>query len=285
MEVENIELGKVYVFPKIDGTNGSVWLDDFGNTRAGSRNRELTLENDNQGFYEYILSQNNIINYLKKHPKHRLFGEWLVPHTLRTYEKSAWKKFYVFDIFDDTADIYINYDIYKEWLDEYNIEYIPAICSIANGDSDKFHYQLNNSTFLVEDGKGLGEGVVLKNYDFVNKFGRTTWAKIVRSEFKADFHKKMGHPEMKGKDVIELRIAEKYVTRALVDKVEAKIINSEGGWSSKFIPRLLNTVYYDIIREEMWEILKKFRHPTINFRALNNFIVHEIKQHKKELFS
>ena len=50
METDGIELGKVYVFPKIDGTNGSVWIDD-GIIKAGSRNRELTLDNDNAGFY------------------------------------------------------------------------------------------------------------------------------------------------------------------------------------------------------------------------------------------
>ena len=283
MEVENIELGKVYVFPKIDGTNGSVWLDGY-TVKAGSRNRELTLENDNQGFYEYIQNNESIRHYLTEHQRHRLFGEWLVPHTLKTYTKDAWRKFYVFDVFDDNANSYVNYDIYKEWLDEYNVEYIPAICSISNGDSDKFYYQLNNSTFLVEDGKGLGEGVVLKNYDFVNKYGRTTWAKIVRSEFKANFHKKMGHPEMKGKDAVELKIAEKYVTEALVDKVEAKIINAEGGWSSKFIPRLLNTVFYDLIREEMWEILKEFKYPTIDFQLLNKITINKIKEIKKELF-
>jgi len=37
--------GRVSVFPKIDGTNASVWMDD-GKLKAGSRNRELTLEND-----------------------------------------------------------------------------------------------------------------------------------------------------------------------------------------------------------------------------------------------
>ena len=50
-EVDGIEFGKCYIFYKIDGTNGSVWLDNDGNLKAGSRNRELTLENDNARFY------------------------------------------------------------------------------------------------------------------------------------------------------------------------------------------------------------------------------------------
>jgi hypothetical protein len=216
MEVEGIELGKVYVFPKIDGTNASVWLDDDDITiKAGSRNRELTFDNDNAGFFKAIRSDyDNIHHYLYEHPTHILYGEWLVKHTLQTYEENAWRKFYVFDVM--VNDMYVNYDTYKEWLEEFSIDYIPAICSIANGASDKFHYQLENSNYLVKDGEGLGEGVVLKNYDFVNKFGRTTWAKIVRSDFKASFHKIMGHPEMKGKDTTEIKIAEQYITSNLV---------------------------------------------------------------------
>lgn len=55
-EVENIELGICHVFPKIDGTNGSVWLGDDGKIQAGSRNRILSLDDDNAGFYAAIIS-------------------------------------------------------------------------------------------------------------------------------------------------------------------------------------------------------------------------------------
>jgi hypothetical protein len=45
-EVQNIELGECYVFPKIDGTNASVWLNN-GEVQAGSRNRHLSFDSDN----------------------------------------------------------------------------------------------------------------------------------------------------------------------------------------------------------------------------------------------
>ncbi len=107
------------------GSNSSVWLDG-DDIKCGSRNRELTLDNDNAGFYKSILDDyDNIHQYLYKHPTHRLFGEWLIPHTLKTYDKDAWRKFYVFDVMIE--DEYINYDIYKEWLEEYDIEYILKV--------------------------------------------------------------------------------------------------------------------------------------------------------------
>lgn len=280
-EVEGITLGKSYIFPKIDGTNGSVWLDGTI-VKAGSRNRELTFDNDNAGFYKYIWENEPICAYLGDNPTHRLFGEWLVKHTLKTYKKDAWYKFYVFDIMVNNE--YVNYDTYKEWLDEYNIEYIPAICSIKNAGEDRLLYQLNNNTYLIEDGKGLGEGIVIKNYDYVNKFGETEFAKIVRNDFKADLSKAQGHPEINEKECVEVKIAEKYVTLALVEKVKAKIILDEGGWRSEYIPRLLQTVYFDIVNEEAWNFVKEFKNPTINFKALQNFIIHEIKQVKSEIF-
>jgi hypothetical protein len=120
-EVDGIELGECYVFPKIDGTNGSVWLDS-GVIKGGSRNRELSLDSDNQGFYVQMVNDQNIKDYLTKHPTHRLYGEYLIPHSLRTYRDDAWRKFYVFDVCidRDNDDVeYIPYDIYQPMLEEF----------------------------------------------------------------------------------------------------------------------------------------------------------------------
>lgn len=38
-EVLGIELGECYVFPKLDGTNASLWVGEDGSVQAGSRNR------------------------------------------------------------------------------------------------------------------------------------------------------------------------------------------------------------------------------------------------------
>src|SRR3990167_2374121 len=91
-EVQGIELGECYVFPKLDGTNASVW-NGGGEIKAGSRTRELTLEQDNAGFYAAILENDSIQEFLIYHPTKRLYGEWLVPHSLKTYREDAWRRF------------------------------------------------------------------------------------------------------------------------------------------------------------------------------------------------
>ena len=288
-EVENINIGKCYIFPKIDGTNSSCWLNADGELRCGSRNRELTLEKDNAGFYAAMIKNENIINYLKTHPNHRIFGEWLVPHTLKTYRPDAWRKFYVFDVAIDNDELergleYIPYDIYAPMLEEFGIEYIAPLRIVKNGDYEYFIHCLEVNDYLIEDGKGVGEGIVIKNYDFYNRYGRQTWAKIVRAEFKEKNRSVMGAPETE-KIMFEEKIADQYVTEALVRKEYDKIRVECNGWSSKYIPRLLNTVFHVFIEEEMWHILKEYKNPTINFKTLNTFVIGKIKRVMPELFN
>ena len=47
----------VYVTPKADGTNASVWLED-GEIKCGSRKRVLTVGNDNAAFCFWMMSDN-----------------------------------------------------------------------------------------------------------------------------------------------------------------------------------------------------------------------------------
>lgn len=282
-EVESIEVGTCYIFPKIDGTNASVWLGEDGLVHAGSRNRELSLEKDNAGFYDYAIQNGEILAFTASHPNLTLYGEWLVPHSLKTYRESAWRKFYVFDVLDEERR-FLSYEEYKPILDEFEIDYIPPIKIIKNGSYEDFVFQMNqNNNFLIEDGKGMGEGVVVKNYNYTNKYGRTCWAKIVTSEFKEKHTKAMGAPETEFK-MVESDIVDKFVTKALCEKVKAKIENETGDWKSAYIPRLLNTVYYDLIREDSWEILKDFNKPTINFKTLQHFTNCKIKEHLPKVF-
>jgi hypothetical protein len=281
-EVEGIEVGTCYVFPKLDGTNGSVWF-EHGTLRCGSRNRELSPDNDNAGFMNAMMVDKAVISFLNNDRDLILYGEWLVPHTLKTYNDDAWRKFYVFDVFDRNKERLLSYDEYSAPLVAAGINVIAPIAIIKNGSIEHFTECLSKAHYLVKDGEGAGEGVVIKNYDYKNKYGRQTWAKIVGNEFKAKHHLKMGAPVV-GCEIVEEKIAAKYVTQALVDKVEAKIVNEMGGWSSKYIPRLINTVWYDVVTEETWNFVKEFKNPKVDFKVLSHYVTAKIKELKKELF-
>jgi hypothetical protein len=280
-EVQDIELGECLVFPKIDGTNGSLWLGNDGQLCAGSRNRELALDNDNAGFMAWAVANESVKSFFAEFPNARLYGEWLVPHSLKTYRAEAWRRFYVFDVMD--GERYIPFSEYEPWLKAHGIDYIMPIATIRNGSYEQFINQLAKNIFLIEDGKGAGEGIVVKRYDYVNKFGRVTWAKIVTSEFKEKHAKEMGGDVIEGRKMVEEEICNKYVTSALVEKEYAKIVN-DGGWTSKSIPRLLNTVFYSLIKEDSWDFLSEHKFPVVDFNRMRFFCIQVIKARKPELF-
>lgn len=286
--VNGIELGKVYVFPKLDGTNSSVWTINNGipgnEIMGGSRTRQLSLESDNAGFYAWVLGEDRLINFLIKYPNLRLFGEWLVPHTFKGYREDAWRRFYVFDVMNNETDEYLSYDAYKPMLDEFHLDYIPPLAIIKNASYENFLKILDTNKFLCPDEGEPGEGIVIKNYDYYNRFGNQVWAKVIKQEFKDAHYKAMGAPEINMSIMNEEHIVAKACTLALVEKSVAKITTEKGEWSSKAIPELFGRMYYDIIKEELFDCLKEIKFGAVNFKTLKAVMINKIKILKPELF-
>lgn len=285
-EVEDLLIGKVYVFPKLDGTNGVVWYDkESGVVKAGSRNRELTFEKDNAGFYKYISEQTPIAEYFQKYPDRILYGEWLVPHTIKDYREDAWRRFYVFDVGvmeDEKRTKLLPYDVYRNELEDFIIGVLHPLKILNNPQIETIRGIADTNFYLMKDGC-IGEGVVCKNYDFINRYGRQTWGKVVRNEFKEKHIKTMGC-DVKTEVTVEDLIVEEYITKSLVDKEFHKIVIDECGWESKFIPRLLNTVYYSLVKEETWNFVKQFKSPKIDFKRLQKLTFAKVKELKGDLF-
>lgn len=281
-EVEGIEIGTCHIQPKLDGTNGSVWWCD--GLKAASRNRILTPDSDNQGFLYECLLNNSLISATRSLPNHVFYGEWLVPHTLKTYRDEAWRRFYVFDvvhIVEGEIKRYEEPDSYIPILQRYNVDYVPTIAVIENPSIEQLRGMLDKNTFMMRQGE-VGEGIVIKNYSYVNRWGRCTWAKMVRNEFKEKHIEAMGPPVLKGESTVEIEVATTYVTEALVRKELAKIVAL--GEDKPIQPRLLSTVFHAIITEETWNILSKFKNPTIDFKLLQKHVYAKVKAFAPEYF-
>lgn len=282
--VSGIELGHCYIFPKLDGTNAQVWIDDDQYIQAGSRNRKLSLDNDNAGFMSAMNEDLEIRRFLESYPNLRLYGEWLVPHSLKTYRESAWRVFYVFDVFDDEKEVFLSYEYYSDILDGFDIEVISPLSIIKHPSYEQLIKETEKNTYLITDGKGVGEGIVIKNYEFTNRFGVSVWAKIVTTLFKEKHVKEMGPSILGGTKMIEEQIVDDFVESHLINKTYDKIRIEKEGFSSKNIPELLNRVYHDLVSEEIWDIVKKNKNPTINFKTLYTLTIRKIKALKPELF-
>ena len=289
-EVEFIEQGKCYIFPKIDGTNASVWLGDDGEVHAGKRHAELTLENDNAGFFAYIRRHEGVRQLLEANPKLRLFGEWLVPHSLETYREDCWRRFYIFDVMwelHDGRELYLEYPAYKWMLDKYNIDYLPPLAIIDHPTKEQLISYLDKNIYLIKDGCGVGEGIVIKNYNFRSQNGEQIWAKMVRSEFKELHAKKMMSADkaLRGRMTIEQQIVDKYVTAALCEKERAKLELIVGKGMKSIIPSLLHNVYDCLIREDAYHFIFEFRNPTIDFKLLRYLCDWQVKEYCNDLFN
>ena len=287
-EVDGIEQGTTYVFPKLDGTNAQVWLNEDGTIGAGSRNRTLSIENDNAGFMNWAVKQDNLKLFLSHYHWLNVYGEWLVPHSLKTYRDDAWRKFYIFDLVDAETGEFFSYEMMKDVLDAYELDYLAPIAIIKNGNREHYEKCLDKNVFLIKDGMGVGEGIVIKNYEWQNKFGNTVWAKMITNNFKEIHHREMGAPVIGG-ETLEEKIVDEYVDAHLIDKVVSKIENDrvdcDMAFNPRDIPRLLQTVFYDLINEELWNIIKKHKNPKIDFAYLQRLTITKVKQERKDIFN
>lgn len=282
-EVEDINIGRCFYFPKLDGTNCQVF-DDNGKISAGSRNRPISLDDDHMDFMKYVVQHEGLLEYTRKYPNRRLFGEFLKPHTLKSYSDNAWNKFYVFDIRIEDNDYleYMSYDSYYNELKEYGIEFIPPILEARMLGNEDIIKILEKNTFLIKDGQGIGEGLVLKNYEWKNKFGRVVWAKVVRNDFRFANTIEMGHPVLLAKKRAETHIIESLCSSHLVDKCYNKILE-QGSWEKSKIPFLFHMVYRDLVVEEICDYVLN-ETPVIDYKFLKALCVSKIKDLKKELF-
>ncbi len=271
--VEGLTKGKCYIFPKMDGMNASVYVED-GKIRCASRNLPL---DENHPFSKYCAQHEGIMNLFKDHPELRIYGEWMIPHTVRTYLPEVWNNWYVFDVcasekhFEDVISgvhdgghYYIPYPKYKEILDRYGIRYLAPLEVIDNPTMDTIaDIVKNRNTVYIEPGCGCGEGVVVKNYDFKNSFGETIWGKRINPAFKIERTKKCTPDD--GTQTLEEVIAKRAITPELVLKEYHKIAENENPVNPA---KLLSIVWYCFVTECLWDELKKSKNPVLDFKLL-----------------
>ena len=98
---------------------------------------------------------------------------------------------------------------------------------------------------------------------------RTAWAKVLNRSFSVFKVASRGSrcEEKRDGTTTEHEIALRYVTQDLVDK-EYSRITAEGGQSGSVPGRLLSTVWHCVVTECMWDAVKRFKSPTVDFKLL-----------------
>lgn len=284
-DTDGILNGTIHVTPKLDGTNAVVYYEN-GQVCGGARKRELTIEDDNAGFVAWLRSGFKEATLLKmfieENPQLILYGEWGVGRvgSIKDYDKEAQDILWLFDCFSIDKKCYLPDEQWRPLVEEAGLKdfCVPIILTKTNPTEEEIVEAGKECKFLLSNANHSGEGVVIRNPSFRDKYGHYKVAKIVFDEYK----QKKSKPKHKvGVEDVELAIVDTYVTDAELSKAKAKtalFFNTlEFETSSKQIGYYLNLVWCDLLSDEMVNICKKFKNPTINFRKLRELVQERAK--------
>lgn len=259
--------GTVVVQEKLDGANFSVAKHPEKGLILASRNNVISVgghpSTGFNGAIEYVLDHPGIAKVLEHHPDWVLRGEWLTRHTIN-YEATKMKKFYVFDV-QDRDGKYVPISQYAAVMELREILFIPALAEFTSPSLDQL-------TELTQGPGAYGaaqkEGIVVKRYDFVNKWGRTTWGKLVSADFREANKIHMGATKH---DPIEIQFASK-VTDEDILKVIHKIRDAAGTTTIKDMPQVLGRVWNDAFTDRLWSFVQKEHVKEFNFNDAKRLV-------------
>jgi hypothetical protein len=295
-ETKGITDGKCYVFPKLDGIEISFWMDK-GILQMGSKDGQVFLGEENEvltDIYSFALNSQILIEFMTRHPFYRLYGIWLKPEIIDTYTREALNRFYITDVVvnekhhtNDGGYVqvahYIPYDMYQPLLEQFHgINYVPCICDISNPDEKSLIIFANTDSYLIQEGKGIGAGIILKNYIYYNFKGKQVWAEVFSKNYKEKRNIKNGTYK---ENHFEKLITEDYCTEEVIKTIYQEIKNDIGGtWDTKYNLHFFITVFNTVIKNNIIEILENYEYTSIDFDILKYLFNVKIKQLKGNIF-
>lgn len=254
----------VTIQEKIDGANVSIWIDnETGKIMLASRNRVLDDNESFNGFREAVNNNPKIEEYFKSYPNEILYAEWLVKHSI-TYPNEAYKKIYLYDIYNIDDENNYTQDVVKLCAGYLGVEYPHIFIEDTLLTVEQIKEYVGKSAIAP-----LGEGVVIKDPDFRNKFGEMCYAKIVHENFKEANAVVFGGNDKSSENYTEQYIVNKYCTTARVEKIMQKLqATLEKKLDMEHTPMVAGSCYHDMITEEIWDIVTTKPIKTINFETL-----------------
>jgi hypothetical protein len=238
----------ITITEKLDGANASFILNESGSVDAFSRKQQISEENTLRGYFGWI---NENVSPELLNPKYRYYGEWLCSHKIQ-YRPEFYQNFYMFNVYDEELGEYLSDEIMKAEAMRLGIKTVPYL---YEGEYISFEHLL---TFVGVSDMALdkGEGIVVKNVKYKNRYGCQMFVKLVTDEFREIQRQKAPRDPNR-----ELNLEQEFVnmclTTARVDKLLHKLID-DGILDMDYgiedmgtiLKNLGSQVYEDIIKEE-----------------------------------
>lgn len=240
----------VVLTEKLDGANSSVATVD-GKLKCYSRNTELDESNTLRGFYNWAHEH---FEDKALEERYILYGEWLAKHRI-DYGNNA-NQFYLFDVWDKEEEVYVDFEVVEKIAVQHGLSLVPVFYK------GEFKSIEHVKSFVGDSFLGkVGEGVVLKAYDYRDRFGNQVFTKFVSDEF-AEKMKTKNHSVKDRLDPLT-EFIQSTLTKARVSKMMHKLVD-EGKIREDYaiedmgdiLRGLGSTVYEDVMKEESDELFK-----------------------------
>ena len=270
-DILHYEVDSLVIEEKVDGGNGSMWLED-GVVHFGSRNRDLTAEKDDKTFALYRKSLEKLIEDKSLNEDYIYYFEWMALHTIQ-YDKTP--PVIGVDIRlkrssgNDGCGLFIGRESRVQEFDRLGIENVPLVWSgTVNELKDK---KIEDIIPKSKYYSGSAEGIVIKNYcRKATEGNHQLYAKLVRDEFKECNRAVFGGIRQKESDA--KKIAEKFFTPARVRKIVNKHINEKGmELNLKLMEHVPTAVIKDVLAEEFNDIYDDYNF--IDFKEMRKIVV------------
>ena len=276
----------IVIEEKVDGGNGSFWLEEDG-IHFGSRNRDLTLCNDDKIFAKQQIDLRELLEDKKLNSDYIYYIEWMAKHTIN-YTKAP--EFIGLDIrlkhskVENEFGLFIGRESREKEFERLGIENVPLVWRGTVTELKKL-----NIMELIPPSKyydGISEGIVIKNYCRKHPNGNhQLYAKVVRDEFKEDNKAVFGSVRQKNSDTS--KIIQEFCTDARIRKAILKFVKEDGEeLSLRLMHKIPAYVIKDILKEEFKNIFEKYKFidfkemkqkvPKICFRVLSEELAKNI---------
>lgn len=212
----------IIIQEKIDGANACIQYDL--NTKkliAQSSNAILSENNTLRGFYTWVKSlDTSLFSILGD--RFLVFGEWLVHHSVK-YPDEAYNAFYMFDVYDNEKEEYLQQTNAHDFAKALNLRYVPTFYDGRFTSWDDILSYVGRT----EMGGKYGEGIVVKNQTRLNKPQTEFYVKIVGEKFQEvkDDKSKTIDKEKSHELEVDTELAKSIVTFARTQKILNKLVD------------------------------------------------------------
>lgn len=209
---------QIIIQEKLDGANAS-FMRVGDEIKVFSRNTELNEENTLGGFYQFVQG----LDLAELNEGFILFGEWLNPHKIKYPEYQ--KQFFLYDVFDVEFNEYMDFEHVNNVSGYFGLNLIPVFYEGEYKDFAQLEQYIGKTALggMLGDVE-TGEGIVVKNMRYRNRFDEQKFVKLVTDAFREVQNQKAPKDPQKAM-TLEQEFVNATVTPARVEKFLHKFVD------------------------------------------------------------